>query len=208
MTRNSRIIGTTGITGSGTSTAAAILAERGGLVICADKLAHEVMRKNSPAHAEIVEIFGAGIIGGDGEIDRRLLGAKVFGDKDALSRLEKIIHPRVIDRTREICGEIAERGYEFAVIDAPLLIESGMNAMCESVWLITAPDSARISRITARDKIDEAAAKRRIESRKGDDFLRAHADVIIENDGDEADLRTKIDETCLKNFNWLQIVTS
>lgn len=197
MTQNSvPTIGVTGITGSGTSTVAGILAERGGFVIHADKLAHDAMAKSEPAHAEIVAAFGREILDAKGEINRRELGAKVFSNKPELARLEKIIHPRVIERTRQIV-EVTPPGYTFAVIDAPLLIESKMHEMCDSVWLITAPDTERIARITARDGIDDATAKRRLQSRSGDAALRPHANIIIANDGSAIALRSKV-ETALK----------
>ncbi|MCL2576949.1 MAG: dephospho-CoA kinase [Defluviitaleaceae bacterium] len=195
---NFPIIGVTGITGSGTSTVSAILAERGGYVAHADKLAHDAMAKTEPAYAEILEAFGQEIVNEKGEINRRVLGARVFGNKEALARLEKIIHPRVIERIHTIVDKIAETGiYTFAVIDAPLLVESGMSTMCDSVWLITAPDETRIARITSRDKIDEIAAKRRLQSRNAEATLREHANIIIENCGSPIALRSKT-ETALK----------
>ncbi|MCL2050035.1 MAG: dephospho-CoA kinase [Defluviitaleaceae bacterium] len=191
-------IGLTGITGSGTSTASAILAERGGFVLHADKIAHDVMGKKNTAYSEICEAFGSDILTPDGEINRRILGARVFNNKQELEKLEKIIHPRVIERTRKIIAKVAEMGtHTFMVIDAPLLVESGMDTMCDSVWLITAPNDLRITRITARDDIDENSAKRRLDSRNGDLKLRERANIIIENNGSAIALRSKI-ETALK----------
>jgi len=196
--KNFPIIGVTGITGSGTSTVSAILAERGAYVAHADKLAHDAMAKTEPAYAEIIEAFGNDILNEKGAINRRALGARVFGNNEELARLEKIIHPRVIERTRNIVKKIAETGiYTFAVIDAPLLIESGMNTMCDSIWLITASDETRISRITRRDKIDEKAVKRRLQSRNSEESLREHANIIINNCGSPIALRSKT-ETALK----------
>lgn len=187
-------IGVTGITGSGTSTVSAILAERGGFVVQADKLAHDAMSKTEPSYAEIVKTFGREILYENGEINRHALGVKTFGNKEELAKLEKIIHPRVIERTRGIIDKVAGMGsYTFAVIDAPLLIESGMNVMCDSCWLIIAPDLLRIARITARDGIDENTAKRRLQSRNGDNALRPHANIIIENIGSPIALRSKIE---------------
>ncbi|MDR0273552.1 MAG: dephospho-CoA kinase [Clostridiales bacterium] len=190
-------IGVTGISGSGTSTVAAILEERGGFVAQADKLAHEAMGKTEPAFAEVIEAFGKEVLNQNGEINRRAL-AKLFGNKKELEKLEKIIHPRVIEKTRELNKKTADiAAHTFFVIDAPLLIESGMHIMCDSIWLITAPDDLRIARITVRDKIDEALAKRRLASRKGDDALRPFAHIIIENNGSAIALRSKT-ETALK----------
>ncbi|MCL2199120.1 MAG: dephospho-CoA kinase [Defluviitaleaceae bacterium] len=198
MLNNFPTIGVTGITGSGTSTVSAILEERGGYVIEADKLAHDTMGKKEPAYAEIVNHFGKDILNANCEINRRALGKKVFGDKEEMARLEKIIHPAVVEKTRKIIENLADNEeFTFAVIDAPLLIESGMNTLCDSIWLITAPDELRIQRVTARDGIDENAVRRRLQSRKGDTHLREHANITIENDGSAIALRSKI-EVALK----------
>ncbi|MCL1862741.1 MAG: dephospho-CoA kinase [Defluviitaleaceae bacterium] len=187
-------IGVTGITGSGTSTVSAILEERGGYIIEADKLAHDTMSKNKPAYAAIVDHFGKDILNANSEINRRALGKKVFGNKTEMAELEKIIHPAVIEKTRELVDTLAENNnYTFAIIDAPLLVESGMSTLCDSIWLITAPDEIRIQRVTARDGIDENTAKRRLQSRKGDAHLRQHANITIENDGSAIALRSKVE---------------
>ena len=186
------VIGITGITGSGTSTAAKILAEEGGFVISADKLSHELMKMGAGAYNEIVKSFGEGILCEDGEIDRRALGGIVFGDREKMTLLEGIIHPEVIARTQEMIEDSIGMGYKFAVIDAPLLIESGMDKICTSCWLITAPDSARLERIQSRDGITPEMASRRLKSRQGDSFLRPHAHIVIENSSDIESLRTKV----------------
>jgi dephospho-CoA kinase len=183
------------------------LQEQGGYVIEADKLAHELMLKGEPAYTEIVAAFGFDILDQSGEINRRALGAKVFANKSQLAKLEKIIHPRVIEKTRIIIKKAAELGtHTFMVIDAPLLIESGMNTLCDSLWLITAPDEIRITRITVRDSITEDAAKRRLQSRNGDAALQAHANITIENNGSAIALRSKIEVALkameLKRHGW------
>ena len=235
------IIGVTGITGSGTSTVSAILAEHGGYVISADKLAREVMQHGQPAYDEIVREFGPSIVvstaGGGlapaaepGEIDRKALGVIVFGNPEKLALLESIIHPAVIARVKEMLGctsllakrsnlevvhgldcfgknTLAMTGRSnqavganciypdapFAIIDAPLLIESGLHKICHSVWLVTARDNVRLARIMQRDGIDTETATRRLNSRAGDDILRPHANVIIENNSDLTSLREQVE---------------
>jgi len=183
-----KIIGVTGITGSGTSTVSAILAEAGGFVISADKLAHEVMQKGQPVYEKILKQFLApGILLPNGEINRRVLGSMVFSNTQKLALLESLIHPEVIAKTQELLSQAC--CYPFAVIDAPLLIESEMHKICDYVWLITAPDDIRVSRIKARDGIDAKTATRRLKSRKGDGFLRSYVDVVIQNDGELKDLQ-------------------
>ena len=166
--------------------------EHGGAVIQADKLAHAAMHKGKKTFGKIIKTFGEGILGEDGEINRRALGALVFGaeNKAKLETLEQIIHPYVISEITAFIQKTKTSGkYSFAVIDAPLLIESGLNKLCTTCWLITAPETARLSRIMTRDNIDLETAKRRLQSRPGDETLRPHANVIIENAGDPEDLR-------------------
>ncbi|MCL2372415.1 MAG: dephospho-CoA kinase [Defluviitaleaceae bacterium] len=183
-------IGVTGITGSGTSTVAGILAELGGYVIEADKLAHDAMRSGQPAHDDIMACFGAEVLA-NGEIDRRALGALVFGKAAQMKKLEQIIHPRVIAKTQQL---LAGCDSAFAVIDAPMLIESGLNKICHKTWLITSTDETRIQRITKRDAISRAHAEMRLKSRKSDAELSQHADAIIENNSNHAALAQKIEQ--------------
>ena len=181
-----KIIGITGISGSGKTMAARMLAEMGGFVVEADPLAHKMMRKGHPAYDEIVRAFGTGILDGEGEIHRPALGKLVFGDIEKKSLLEGIIHPRVAAETTTLIEAAAKTGaYKFAVIDAPLLIEAGMHKMCDSCWLITASHKARLARIIARDNITQEAAEKRLASRPGDEALKPHVDIIIDNSGDD-----------------------
>jgi len=202
MTQNKplKIIGVTGISGSGTSTVAEILRQQGGFIVQADKLAHEVMKNKSSvfdetAFAQIIKSFGEKIISENGEINRRILGEMVFGkdNMEKLSMLEKIIHPPVVNKIFALIEEATQTGlYKFAVIDAPLLVESGLNKECDQCWLITAPEEVKIKRIITRDNISEEAAEKRLNSRNGDEALKPFADKIIENNGNLKTLEQKI----------------
>jgi len=190
-----KVIGITGITGSGTSTVAKMLKAYGGYIIEADKMVHALMLKNEPAYMEIVKIFGNQILDKNDEIDRRALGSIVFGNKQQLQKLENILHPMVISKTKDILNAVI---HPFTVIDAPLLIESGMNKLCTSTWLITAPDALRLNRIQSRDNLTHEIAVRRLKSRPGDASLRPHANIIIENDSDLAALTEKVNAVLRK----------
>ena len=196
-----KIIGITGISGSGKTAAARLLAAMRGFLVEADPLAHSLMKKGQAAYNEIVEAFGDEILGEDGEISRPALGKLVFEDREKLSRLEGIIHPRVIKKTMELISQAEKTGhYSFAIIDAPLLIEAGMHKLCHSCWLITASHDTRLKRIMARDNISQEAATKRLAARKGDAALRPYADIIIENNSDSMDaLREKVQEKIQEN---------
>ena len=181
-----KIIGITGISGSGKTTVTGILAELGGFAVETDPLVHKLMGKGRPAYDEIMAAFGTDILGDDGEIYRPVLGRLVFGDKEKLSRLEDILHPKVAAETFSLIAEAEKTGdYKFAIIDAPLLIEANMHRNCDSCWLVTANHATRLARIIARDAITRSAAAKRLASRAGDEALKPHADVIIENNGED-----------------------
>ncbi|MCL2571494.1 MAG: dephospho-CoA kinase [Defluviitaleaceae bacterium] len=186
------IIGITGISGSGKTAAARILADIGGFVVDADPLAHELMKKGRHAYDEIIDFFGTSILGTDGEIHRPALGKVVFEDNEKLSRLEAIIHPKVITKTMELIEDARNEGYSFAVIDAPLLIEAGMDKYCDSTWLITANHETKIKRIMKRDNITRDVAAKRLASRQGDEALKPHVHIVIENNNDFADLAVRV----------------
>ena len=183
------IIGVTGISGSGKTMVTRILAQMGGFAVETDPLAHSLMQKGQPAYDEIIKTFGTGILNQQGEIHRPALGKLVFGNKEKLTKLESILHPKVAAKTMELIAEAKQTGrYKFAVIDAPLLIEAGMHKLCHSCWLITASHETRLARIISRDNITQEAAEKRLASRKGDEALRPYADIILDNDGISLDV--------------------
>jgi len=195
------IIGITGISGSGKTQATRILSQMGGYTIEADPLAHATMKKGQQAYVEILETFGPNILYKDGEIHRPALGALVFSNKENLRKLEAIIHPKVAEKITIMLAEAKNSNlYNFAVIDAPLLIEANLHKICHSVWLITASHETRLKRIIARDNITTEAAEKRLASRPGDEALKPYADIIIENNGNSLeDLGEKI-AVFLKNM--------
>jgi len=197
MIQNKLVIGVTGISGSGTSTVSKILDEVGGVVLSADKMVHDIMQKEGEAYYEIVKLFGDEILDEDDNINRKKLGSFVFGDdnKEKLFLLESIIHPKVTKIILRGIDYIFSFNFNvFAVIDAPLLIESGLNKHCNRTWVVTSSYENRLKRIVKRDNISEDVARKRLSSRKGDNFLSQHADTIIENNKDLASLRKNIFE--------------
>jgi dephospho-CoA kinase len=196
MTR-SKIIGVTGVSGSGKTTVTRILQSHGAYAVIADELAHEAILKGAPPYLKILEAFGAGILGVDGEIDRKKLGGIVFGKPALLKVLEGIIHPYVIELTDRLIRDAMDTGaYSFAVIDAPMLIEAGMHEHCDEVWLVTAPDDVKLERIMKRDGITVEAAKLRLAARSEAGLL-PFADKIINNDGSMEKLNIEV-ESLLK----------
>ena len=180
------VIGLTGNIATGKSSVARMLACLGAHVIDADKVAHQVMRAGTPAHAAIVAEFGPDIVQQDGEIDRGKLGAIVFANPEALARLEALVHPAVIAAVEQALDEIAaSAGREgvVVVVEAIKLIESGMAETCDALWVVTAPEAAQQARLMQQRGLSEAEAKRRIHAQPPASAKVALADVVIDNGG-------------------------
>jgi dephospho-CoA kinase len=188
------IIGLTGGIGSGKSVVGRMLAELGAHVIDTDKVGHRVYEPGSEGFARLVETFGRDIVAADGTIDRKKLGAIVFGDADRRAALNAIVHPLIFG---EIMREIAERrnaGFTGPIVlEAPILLEAKGTGMVDQIWVVTAPPAAVRARL-ARDRAMTAAEiDARVASQLADDERRRHADVILENDGDLASLRKVVE---------------
>jgi dephospho-CoA kinase len=190
MTRTKKIIGVTGSTGSGKSTVAALLDERGGYIIDADALSHDVLQ--NAARGAVVGAFGEGILDGEQRIDRKKLGSLVFADEKKREALEQIVHPLVREGILEHIERAQTDGCAFIVIDAVLLIETGLDALCDDVWLVAADEKTRLGRIIARDSLTEEAAWARMRNQRDTETLLPRADRVIRNDGGLAALREQV----------------
>jgi len=192
MQNDQLIIGITGNSGSGKTTVAKILETVGGYAIDADIVAHRVMEPDQSAYKKIVAVFGPDILGHEGKIDRKKLGAVVFADEKKRTQLENIVHPLVID---EILKEIAHVNAAFIVVDAVLLVESGLYRHCDAVWLITAPKEDRQKRIIARDDLSQEAAQARMHNQRDTGPIAAVSQTVICNDGSLSTLEALVNES-------------
>ena len=187
--KQNRVIGLTGGSGSGKSTAARIFEEMGAFIIDADKISHEITDSDQTVLAKIRETFSDEVFE-NGVLCRRALGKIVFGDKSALEKLNRIIHPAIAAKTVEI---IESCGKEIVIIDAPLLFDVKVIAdLCDETIAVCASEQVRIDRIIARDGISCEMANQRINSQRSQQELAAMADTVIVNDGDLEKLRRDI----------------
>ena len=175
-----KVVGLTGGSGTGKSTALGVLAEMGAVTIDCDVIYHELLEAGGAMLDDIEARFPGVVVGG--KLQRKALGQIVFRDPIALANLNAITHGHVCRVVDEELKALAECGTELVAIEAIALIESGLGERCDVVIGVLAPLEARAQRITAREGIDPDYAKRRIESQKPDVFFRAHCDHIIEND--------------------------
>jgi len=184
------IIGVTGNIATGKSTVAAMLATLGADVIDADEVAHQTMRPGAEVHARVVDAFGPQILTPSGEIDRKALGAIVFGNPEALTRLEVIVHPTTLEKIdRRITGSRAD----VVAVEAIKLLESGLSDVCESVWVTTCRRAQQIERLVSHRKLREDEARRRVDAQGPQHEKVARADVVIDNSGPLSVTRAQVE---------------
>lgn len=176
------IIGLTGGIGSGKSETARHLISLGAVHVDADAISRSLTAPGGEALAPIRETFGDSVFNEDGTLDRRALGDYVFNNVAARRALEGIIHPRVQRITMEAVDAARENGADAVILDVPLLFETGMDALCDVNWVITADREMRIQRVMARDGLPREAVEARINSQMSDEEKIARATRVIKND--------------------------
>jgi len=191
-----RRVGLTGGIASGKSTAGALLAERGALIVDADVLAREVVEPGTPGLAAVVDRFGPSVLGPDGRLDRAALGRLVFADDEASRAarrdLEAVVHPAVRARAAEL---EAGAGPDRVVVHViPLLVETGQAASFDLVVVVDVPEEVQRARLLARGGLGEAEADGRIAAQASRAERLAVADVVLDNGGDTDDLARHVDE--------------
>ncbi|MCH8009155.1 MAG: dephospho-CoA kinase [Chloroflexi bacterium] len=189
-----RVIGLTGGIASGKSLVSEQLAERGAVLIDADKVGHAAYLKGTPTFDEVVAAFGTEIVGADGEVDRKALGGKVFADPEARHKLESIVWPAIRSMVEEQLEALRAKGTGIAVLEAAILIEADWVPLTDEVWLVTvSPETAR-QRLFERNGLSAADAESRIRAQLTNEKRRTYADVEIENDGTLEELSAAVSD--------------
>ncbi len=177
-----RVIGLTGGIATGKSTVARMLAELGAAVVDADAIAREVVAPGKPAWHRLLSAFGPDILLEDGQVNRRLLGRLVFGCPQKVEMLNRATHPFIIEAVRRRIEELDRSGCRVAVLDAPLLLEAGLEDMVDEVWVVTAPRDVQLARLMQRDPdLGEDEAGARLDSQMPLEEKARRADVVIDN---------------------------
>lgn len=181
-----KIIGITGPTGAGKTTALNALADLGGAVIDCDAVYHELLQTNHAMLDELRARYGEGVFGADGRLDRKALGSIVFHDPQALSDLNAITHRYVDHAVDERLAKAREEGRPAAAVDAIALLESGLKDKCHALLAVTAPDEVRVERIMAREGISRDYAQSRINAQKPNSYFEEHCTYVFRNDCPDA----------------------
>jgi dephospho-CoA kinase len=185
-------VGLTGGIGAGKSEVSKRLAAYGAVLIDADLIAREVVAPGTDGLAEVVEAFGAGVVGPDGALDRVALGDIVFADSDKLERLNAIVHPRVGARMREV--EEAARPGSVIVHDVPLIAENGLAGTYDLVVVVDVPPRIQLDRLVRLRGMSRDQAQARMTAQASREQRLAIATIVLDNSGSLAELDRQVGE--------------
>ena len=187
------LVGLTGGIGSGKSTVARMLEERGAVVFDADLLAREAVEPGTQGHTAVIERFGADVLAPEGVLDREALASIVFADPSARRDLEQIVHPEVRRLFAE--GSEAYRDTDrIVVFSAPLLVESGMHTAFEILVVVSATVATQIERLMRQRGMSEQAIRARIDAQAPLEDKAAVADFLVDNEGTLAELESQVEQ--------------
>jgi dephospho-CoA kinase len=185
-----QVVGLTGGIASGKSTVSALLKKAGAVIIDADRIARQVVKKGLPAYREIVEEFGESVLLSDGEINRSVLGDIIFNDPQKKQLLNSIVHPRVRkEQNRQLKHIEKNHPNTIVILDIPLLIESQMVMDLSEVIVVYAPEHIQIKRLMQRDDISKADALARVRSQIPIEEKKDKATIVIDNSGTRENTR-------------------
>ncbi|MBE6738571.1 MAG: dephospho-CoA kinase [Ruminococcaceae bacterium] len=183
MSKEYRLIGLTGPTGSGKSAVSHIFEENGFASVDADKIAHKALC-DKECIKKLTEAFGTDILSKDDTINRKALAKVAFSNKENTELLNSITHPVIIALSLNEFEDLSLKGYKNIIFDAPTLFEANMDKMCDLIISVIAPKELRLERILNRDNITEEQAYARIKAQKEDSFYTDKSNFVIVNDKD------------------------
>jgi dephospho-CoA kinase len=183
-------IGLTGGIGSGKSTVAQILGEFGAPIFDADKVAHTTYAPGAPAYDAVIAAFGKDVVADDRTIDRKKLGAIVFGSPERLNKLTSIVWPATRESIRRNVADLRASGAKLPIIvEAAILIEANWQPLFDEIWLVRASREQVVARIESQRGLKPAETEARIRAQLSDEERSKHATLVIENNGSLGDLR-------------------
>jgi dephospho-CoA kinase len=186
------IIGLTGGILSGKSTVADMLAEKGAVIIDADKIGHEAYKPHTETWQRLVDTFGEWILRRNGEIDRKKLSDIVFSDPASLTLLNQIVHPHMRQMIEDEIEHLRVKDVNVVVLEAAVLIEAKWNDLVDEIWVTVAPEDIIIDRLQNRSGFTEEQARARIRSQLPTEEKVKHADVIIDTNCSLSDVSFRV----------------
>ncbi len=197
------VIGLTGSIASGKSFVSRILKELGAHVIDADVIARQVVEPGTAGWRQIKKVFGDEVLKPDLTVDRKKLAGAVFQDPQKMKKINEITHPLIISKIREEISQFrtsADAADKVLVVDAPLLIETGLHNSVDQVWVVDIPEELQVRRLMKRDRLTREQALARIRSQMPTGEKKKYADVIIDNSGDLTSTRQAVKDLW-KNYH-------
>lgn len=187
-----KIIGITGRSGCGKSSATNFLREQGYPCIDADLVAREVLLPGSACIPQLQALFGADIADEHGQVRRRLLADRAFATPEGTAALTGVTQPEILRRIDAALAEAEAAGAKLAFVDGAVIVGTPFEAKCDALLLVTAPYDTSVARICARDGIAPEMAHRRLDAQTPLETLRAAATAELVNDGTPEQLRQKL----------------
>lgn len=190
-----RVIGLTGNIACGKSVVARMFEELGARIIDADLIARLVVEPGKPAWEEIVERFGRGVLNPDMTINRGRLGDIVFRDKEKREELNRITHPRIIERIKELIEEYEKNGVGVVIVEAALIVEKGgMKPLIKDLIVVTSDEETQIRRLMERSGLSREEALSRIRSQMPSSEKVKYATYVIDNSGTLEETKKQVEE--------------
>ena len=192
-----KVIGLCGGSGSGKGVVSSLFASRGIPYIDTDAVYRQLISGDGPCTKALSDEFGKEIISPDGSVNRRVLANIVFSSENSdykLKKLNSIAHKFILDQTRKKLDEFKTLGFKAAIVDAPVLFESGFDKDCDFIISVIADAKIRVERIIVRDNIDKISAEARIAKQLSNEELISRSNYVIENNSDLQSLEKKVNE--------------
>lgn len=200
-----KVIGITGAVGSGKSSVLSVLEEKFPVrLIRADELGHEVYKHSSKGYKSIVSHFGDGIIESDGEIDRKLLGSRVFNNPEELEWLNSFIHPYVRQRIEEEVESFrAQDEKKILFIESAIILENGYEDICDEFWYVYVCEANRRERLRRGRGYSEKKTEDILKNQMPDEFFRSKCSVILDNNGEIEDTIRQVIHFLDRDINFM-----
>ncbi len=186
------VVGLVGRVGSGKSTFAQAMRERGAAVIEADRVGNHITDTDPEVRAALQAEYGPGIYREDGSLDRARVAERVFSDAEARRRLDALVHPRLVERLqRELERLQAEGSVKVILVDAALMLDWGLDRKCDLVVAVVAPETLQLERLQRSRGWSAEHARRRLDAQRSSEEFARRADVVVENRGAPDELRAR-----------------